>query len=129
MPYDYDDNIRMDCMSPYTMKPLMALKENFDVCIANDPDSDRHGIVTKEGLLNSNHYLSSIMHYLCHNRPLWPKNGAVGKTIGATIMMDKIIEDAGYKVYELLLALSGSLRAYLNKSLFLVVKKVPEPLS
>ena len=100
MPYDYDDNIRMDCMSPYTMKPLMALKENFDVCIANDPDSDRHGIVTKEGLSNSNHYLSSIMHYLCHNRPLWPKNGAVGKTIGATIMMDKIIEDAGYKVYE-----------------------------
>lgn len=100
MPFDYDDNIRMDCMSPYTMKPLLAVREQFDMCIANDPDADRHGIVTKEGLLNSNHYLSSVMHYLCHNRKNWPKQAGVGKTIGATLMMDKIIEDAGYSVYE-----------------------------
>ena len=100
IPFDYDDNIRMDCMSPYTMKPLVAVKDDYDLCIANDPDADRHGLVTREGLLNSNHYLSSIMHYLCHNRPNWPKNAGVGKTIGATIMMDKIITDAGYKVYE-----------------------------
>ena len=100
MPFDYDDNIRMDCMSPYTMKPLIEVKDSYDLCIANDPDADRHGIVTKEGLLNSNHYLSSILHYLCHNRQKWPHDRAVGKTIGATMMMDKIIEDAGYKVYE-----------------------------
>ncbi|WP_286036298.1 phosphoglucomutase, alpha-D-glucose phosphate-specific [Succinatimonas hippei] len=100
IPFDYDDNIRMDCMSPYTMKPLVAVKDDYDLCIANDPDADRHGLVTREGLLNSNHYLSSIMHYLCHNRPNWPKKAGVGKTIGATVMMDKIITDAGYKVYE-----------------------------
>ncbi|MBO8415735.1 MAG: alpha-D-glucose phosphate-specific phosphoglucomutase [Proteobacteria bacterium] len=100
MPYDYDDNIRMDCMSPYTMQPLIELKDKFDFCIANDPDADRHGIVTRQGLLNSNKYLCSIIHYLCRSRQNWPADAAVGKTIGASIMMDKIIEDAGRKVFE-----------------------------
>ncbi len=100
IPYDYDNHQRMDCMSPYTMKPLLAVKDNYDLCIANDPDADRHGLVTREGLLPSNHYLTSIMHYLCHNREHWPRNCGVGKTIGASMLMDKVITDAGYSVYE-----------------------------
>lgn len=99
IPYDYDGNIRMDCMSPYTMKPLIDIKDSFDFAIANDPDGDRHGVVTSLGLLNSNHYLSSMMHYLLKNRANWSQK-AVGKTIGASLMMDKIIESFGFKVYE-----------------------------
>ena len=100
IPYDYDNHQRMDCMSPYTMKPLLAVKDDYDLCIANDPDADRHGVVTKEGLLPSNHYLTSIMHYLCHHRANWPQGCGVGKTIGASMMMDKVIADAGFSVYE-----------------------------
>lgn len=100
IPYDYDNHQRMDCMSPYTMKPLLAVRDSYDLCIANDPDADRHGIVTREGLLPSNHYLTSIMHYLCHHREKWPQGCGVGKTIGASMMMDKVIEDADFKVYE-----------------------------
>lgn len=100
MPYDYDGKIRMDCMSPYTMKPLTSMTDSFDFAIANDPDADRHGVVTKKGLVNSNHYLCCMMHYLLQSRKKWPQGRAVGKTIGASLMMDSIIKSSNFNVYE-----------------------------
>lgn len=100
IPYDYDGNIRMDCMSPYTMGPLVkkVLKEGFDFGIANDPDADRHGVVTSKGLLNSNCYLSSIIDFLLNTRSF--AQGKVGKTIGASMLMDRIIKSYKREVFE-----------------------------
>ncbi len=47
MTLDHDGQIRMDCSSPYAMASLVKLKDRFDLAFGNDPDSDRHGIVTK----------------------------------------------------------------------------------
>jgi Phosphoglucomutase len=59
MTVDHDGKIRMDCSSPYAMASLVSLKDRFDVAFGNDPDADRHGIVTPSvGLMNPNHYLA-----------------------------------------------------------------------
>src|SRR3974377_1261125 len=82
MTVDHDGKIRMDCSSPYAMARLVALKERYRVAFANDPDSDRHGIVTPSaGLMNPNHYLAVAIRYLLAHRPGWPVNAAVGKTL------------------------------------------------
>src|SRR5215475_12185187 len=81
MTVDHDGAIRMDCSSPYAMERLVALKERYRVAFANDPDSDRHGIVTPSaGLMNPNHYLSVAIWYLLRHRPDWPMKAAIGKT-------------------------------------------------
>ena len=82
MTVDKDGKIRMDCSSPYAMASLLALKDDFDVAIGNDPDADRHGIVTPDGLMNPNHYLAVAIHYLFANRPHWPALGGRGQDPG-----------------------------------------------
>jgi len=85
MSVDHDGKIRMDCSSPYAMASLVALKDRFDVAFGNDPDSDRHGIVTaSSGLMNPNHYLAVAIDYLLNNRPAWPVAAAIGKTIASS---------------------------------------------
>lgn len=91
MHLDKDGKIRMDCSSPYAMAGLIDLKDRFDIAFGNDPDVDRHGIVTKSaGLLNPNHYLTAAIWYLFANRPRWPRNAAVGKTLVSTAMIDRV---------------------------------------
>src|SRR2546430_2691495 len=81
MPVDWDGKIRMDCSSPYAMAGLIGLKDRFDVAFANDPDADRHGIVTPSaGLLNPNHVLAVAIRHLPSHRPCWPAHVSVGKT-------------------------------------------------
>ena len=83
MTVDHDGKIRMDCSSPYAMARLVGLKDRFAVAFGNDPDADRHGIVTPSaGLINPNHYLAVAIRYLFTHRPQWPANAAVGKTLG-----------------------------------------------
>ena len=73
MTVDHDGKIRMDCSSPYAMAGLVKLKDQFDIAWGNDPDADRHGIVTRSGgLMNPNHYLAVAIHYLLTHRPEWP---------------------------------------------------------
>src|SRR4030095_14863573 len=65
MTVDHDGKIRMDCSSPFAMASLVNLKDRFDIAFGNDPDADRHGIVTPSvGLLNPNHYLAVAIRYL-----------------------------------------------------------------
>jgi phosphoglucomutase len=90
MPVDWDGRIRMDCSSPYAMSRLIALKNRFDVAVANDPDADRHGIVTRAGLLNPNHYLAVAVAYLFTHRPGWRADLAVGKTIVSSSIIDRV---------------------------------------
>ncbi|AGH80555.1 phosphoglucomutase [Psychromonas sp. CNPT3] len=101
MTLDKDGRIRMDCSSPYAMAGLIKLKDNFDIAIANDPDYDRHGIVTKSaGLLNPNHYLAVAIHYLFTHRSEWPNDTIVGKTLVSSSMIDRVVADLGKELSE-----------------------------
>ncbi len=101
MTVDHDGVIRMDCSSPYAMARLVGLKDQYRVAFANDPDSDRHGIVTPSaGLMNPNHYLAVAISYLLANRPLWPGNVAVGKTLVSSSMIDKVVQKLGRRLNE-----------------------------
>src|SRR3954454_5681152 len=101
MTLDHDGQIRMDCSSPYAMASLVKLKDRFDVAFGNDPDSDRHGIVTPSaGLMNPNHYLAVAIQYLLTNRPKWPATSAVGKTLVSSSMIDRAVAKLGRKLSE-----------------------------
>ena len=91
MTLDKDGKIRMDCSSPYAMASLINLKDSFDIAFGNDPDYDRHGIVTNsDGLLNPNHYLAVAINYLFQDRKNWTKKAAVGKTLVSSAMIDRV---------------------------------------
>jgi len=91
MSLDHDGKIRMDCSSPYAMTSLIELKNDFDIAFGNDPDFDRHGIITKSsGLLNPNHYLAVAIHYLFTHRKNWGENTAIGKTLVSSSIIDKV---------------------------------------
>jgi phosphoglucomutase len=100
MPPDHDGKIRMDCSSPYAMARLLELKDRFDVALGTDPDTDRHGIVTHEGLMNPNHYLSVCVDYLFSHRSGWPETAGVGKTLVTTSMIDRIAEALNRPLFE-----------------------------
>ena len=101
MTLDHDGRIRMDCSSPYAMAGLVALKDRFQVAVGNDPDSDRHGIVTaSSGLMNPNHFLAVAIHYLVANRREWPAGAAIGKTVVSSSMIDRVTEAAGRRLAE-----------------------------
>jgi phosphoglucomutase len=101
MTLDWDGRIRMDCSSPYAMASLIALKDRFDIAWANDPDHDRHGIVTRSaGLLNPNHYLAVAVAYLFQHRPNWHVNAAIGKTVVSSSMIDRIANQLDRQLFE-----------------------------
>ncbi|HVL14317.1 MAG TPA: phosphoglucomutase (alpha-D-glucose-1,6-bisphosphate-dependent) [Gemmata sp.] len=101
MTLDHDGKIRMDCSSPWAMAGLVSLKEKFHVAFANDPDADRHGIVTpSEGLMNPNHYLAVAVRYLLTHRPGWPTAAAVGKTLVSSALIDRVVEKLGRTLCE-----------------------------
>ena len=101
MTVDHDGKIRMDCSSPYAMARLVALKDQYQVAFANDPDSDRHGIVTPvAGLMNPNHYLAVSIRYLLAQRPQWRRDAAVGKTLVSSSMIDKVVQKLGRQLRE-----------------------------
>jgi phosphoglucomutase len=101
MSLDWDGRIRMDCSSPYAMAKLIALKERFDIAFGNDPDSDRHGIVTRRGgLMNPNHYLAAAVFYLFTYRPSWRPDAAVGKTVVSSSMIDRVAAKVDRAVVE-----------------------------
>lgn len=100
MHLDHDGVIRMDCSSEFAMGGLLALKDKFALAFANDPDYDRHGIVTPAGLMNPNHYLAVAINYLFQHRPQWGADVAVGKTLVSSAMIDRVVADLGRKLVE-----------------------------
>jgi phosphoglucomutase len=101
MTVDHDGVIRMDCSSPYAMASLVRLKDQYRVAFANDPDADRHGIVTPSaGLMNPNHYLAVAIRYLLTHRPQWPAQSAVGKTLVSSSLIDRVVADLGRRLAE-----------------------------
>jgi phosphoglucomutase len=101
MTLDHDGKIRMDCSSPYAMAKLIGLKDKYDISFGNDPDFDRHGIVTRsEGLMNPNHYLAVAIDYLFTARKGWPADTMVGKTLVSSSMIDLVAGHLNRTVYE-----------------------------
>ncbi|HCC47065.1 MAG TPA: alpha-D-glucose phosphate-specific phosphoglucomutase [Elusimicrobia bacterium] len=100
MTADWDGKIRMDPSSPYAMQRLIGMKDRYDVAFGCDTDYDRHGIVTKAGLLPPNHYLSAAIHYLFQNRPGWRKDAAIGKTAVSSSMIDRVAAGLGRRLCE-----------------------------
>jgi len=101
MTVDHDGKIRMDCSSPYAMARLVGLKDQYRVAFANDPDSDRHGIVTPSaGLMNPNHYLAVAIGYLLAHRPQWSTRVSVGKTLVSSSMIDRVVKKLGRQLCE-----------------------------
>ena len=100
MPLDWDGKIRMDCSSPYAMANLIALKDRFDVAFGNDADNDRHGIVTRSGLMNPNHYLAVSIAYLFTNRPNWKADAGIGKTLVSSSLIDRVAAKLKRKLVE-----------------------------
>jgi phosphoglucomutase len=101
MPLDRDGRIRMDCSSPYAMANLVRLRDRFDIAIGNDPDADRHGIVTPGGgLMNPNHYLAAAISYLFGHRPEWRADAAVGKSAVTSSIVDRVAARIGRRLLE-----------------------------
>ena len=101
MTVDHDGKIRMDCSSPYAMARLVGLKDQFQLAFANDPDSDRHGIVTPSaGLMNPNHYLAVAIQYLLTHRDRWSTDVVVGKTLVSSSMIDRVVNKLGRRLFE-----------------------------
>jgi len=101
VPLDHDGKIRMDCSSPYAMTGLTGIKDNFDVAFANDPDADRHGVVTSTaGLLNPNHHLAACTSYLFGGHRQWGSTIGVGKTLVSSAIIDRVTADLGRTLFE-----------------------------
>ncbi|MDR0390402.1 MAG: phosphoglucomutase (alpha-D-glucose-1,6-bisphosphate-dependent) [Planctomycetaceae bacterium] len=101
MTVDHDGKIRMDCSSQYAMQRLVGLKDDFDIAFANDPDTDRHGIVTSDvGLMNPNHYLAAAIQYLLTNRSGWSRDLGIGKTLVSSGIIDRVVASHGAKLVE-----------------------------
>jgi phosphoglucomutase len=102
VPADHDGRIRMDCSSPYALARLTTLRERFDVAVANDPDADRHGVVTRgAGLLNPNHFLAACVAYLFGGDRGWPAGVGIGKTLVTSSMLDRVAADLGRPLVEM----------------------------
>ena len=86
---------------------MLPSKEQFfgpagaDIAVGNDPDADRHGIVTpSSGLLNPNHYLAVAIRYLLTNRPQWPVTAVVGKTLVSSCLIDRVVASLERTLWE-----------------------------
>ena len=101
MTVDRDGKVRMDCSSPWAMAGLIDLRDQFDIAFGNDPDYDRHGIVTRgAGLLNPNHYLAVAIQYLFTHRDGWRPDAGIGKTLVSSSMIDRVAAELGRDLQE-----------------------------
>ena len=101
MTLDHDGRIRMDCSSPPAMASLVKLKNRFDIAFGNDPDADRHGIVTPSGgLMNPNHFLAVAIRHLLRHRPEWPASCVIGKTLVSSAIIDRVVAAEGRRLME-----------------------------
>jgi phosphoglucomutase len=115
---DKDGKIRMDCSSPYAMAGLIDLKDKFDIAFGNDPDFDRHGIVTrKSGLMNPNHYLAVAIQYLYQHRTDWPHGIKVGKTLVSSSMIDRVVKGMGRELAEMPVGFKWFVQGLLNSEI------------
>ena len=77
-----------------------------EVCIANDPDADRTGMMVKHKgewiYLNGNQIGILLLDYILKNSKNIPENSAIVSTIVSTPMLDFIAEDNNLKIFRTL---------------------------
>jgi phosphoglucomutase len=118
IPVDWDGRIRMDCSSPYAMARLAGLRDRFDVAFGNDPDADRHGVVTPAvGLLNPNHYLAACVAYLFGGQRQWASDVGVGKTVVTSSMLDHVAAELDRRLVEVPVGFKWFVDGLLNRTL------------
>ena len=117
MTLDHDGRIRMDCSSPYAMASLVAQRGRFDLAFGNDPDADRHGIVTPSGLMSPNHFLAVAVAHLLDHRPGFPADAAVGKTLVSSSMIDRVVAERGRRLCEVPVGFKWFVSGLLDRSL------------
>jgi phosphoglucomutase len=118
VPLDWDGKIRMDCSSPHAMARLTEVKDRFDVAFANDPDADRHGIVTpSSGLMNPNHHLAVCIEYLFGEGRDWGDGVGIGKTLVSSSMIDRVADDLGRRLVEVPVGFKWFVEGLLDGSL------------
>jgi phosphoglucomutase len=118
MPLDWDGRIRMDCSSHYAMARLIDLKDRFDIAFGNDPDADRHGIVTRTGgLMNPNHVLAAAIAYLFTQRPAWRPDAGIGKTVVSSSIIDRVAASLGRTLVEVPVGFKWFVRGLLDGAL------------
>jgi phosphoglucomutase len=101
MSLDHDGKVRMDCSSKWAMRGLVQLQKQFDIAFGNDPDADRHGIVTpSQGLMDPCQYLAAAVHFLHVHRPGWALSSAVGKTVVSSAVIDRAVQSIGRPLAE-----------------------------
>ena len=123
MPRDYDGAIRMDCSSAAAMAGLLAYQHDYDVAVGNDPDADRHGIVTPAGgLINPNHYYAVALAYAVTNRT-WPAGWQLGRTVVTSMLLDRIAADYGAGVYEVPVGFKWFVEGLANQTIGLAVEE------
>lgn len=118
MRLDHDGRIRMDCSSAFAMGSLIRLRNDYDIAFGNDPDFDRHGIVTPSaGLMNPNHYLAVAIQYLFSTRTAWPRQAGVGKSVVSSCMIDKVAAKLGRRLVEVPVGFKWFVSGLLDSSL------------
>lgn len=101
MPLDHDGCVRMDCSSKHAMANLLALRDKYDIAFGNDPDVDRHGIVTRSvGLMNPNHFLAVASNYLFEHRSAWSLDTMLAKTFVSSQILNRVAGHLGRTVLE-----------------------------
>ena len=84
----------------------LADEVGAEVCIANDPDADRTGMMVKyKGewiYLNGNQIGILLLDYILKNSKNIPENSAIVSTIVSTPMLDFIAEDNNLKIFRTL---------------------------
>lgn len=113
---DHDGVIRMDCSSPWAMTSVAAKAASFDVCVGNDPDSDRHGIVTERGVMNPNHFLALSVDHLLRTRA-WPQSARVGRTVVTSALVDRVVASHGRTVFEVPVGFKWFVEGMFDRSL------------
>jgi phosphoglucomutase len=117
VPRDWDGKIRMDCSSRFPMSRLLARKDEFDIAFANDTDADRHGIVTKNGLMPPNDYLAASALYLGRTRDKF-QGRSIGKTIVSSAMIDRAAKSLGRGIFEVPVGFKWFVDGLMNGSLY-----------
>lgn len=92
--------------SVFDLAIKLADEKGARICIANDPDADRTGMMVKEDdkweYLNGNQIGTLLLAYILNNSQNIPKNSAIVSTIVTTPMLDLLAKDYNLKVFRTL---------------------------
>lgn len=92
--------------SAFKLSVELANKKEINICVANDPDTDRAGMMVKEDgewvYFNGNQIGALLLSYILEHSKEIKKNSAVISTIVTTPMLDLLARDYNLKIFRTL---------------------------